>query len=344
MLVSATKGVMSRANGRLTLGGLYLTAEHSGPRRVVTREWDGCTWKETPGWRFFRQILRVGLYLRERAAVGRGDCVLTLSRLRTERLVAEWASVVQGVVVASLGPRPSDDLLASALENLAPRLVFAGGSDERRRLVQLAGGRPSFDIVVFDALATAEDKTYSWSTVCDLGGTFDTAERAQTLRAEIRAITPEVAALAYSKSAADSRPQSITWHRATQAQVVEQMLHLRNSRPAEPGSVAYVIEDPRATGPRLPLWALVADGGASIAIGSLGREAAELKELQPQIAVLPPEVARAAMEDESRGPSPSSFAWLDRVPGLRRLREREVAARHERLPLEIFTLDGTRMR
>jgi hypothetical protein len=328
----------------VTLGALYLSAEHTGSRRVVTREWDGHLWRETAGWRFFRQILRVGLYLRERAAVGRGDCVVTLSRLRTERFVAEWAAVVQGVVVAPLGPRPSDDLLASALENLAPRIVFVGGADERRRLVKLAGARPRFDIIVFDELAAAEDKTYAWSTVCELGGTFDTAERALMLRAEIRAITPQVAALAYPKSARD-RGTSTTWQRATHAQVVEQMLHLRHSRPAEPGGVAYVVEDPHAMGFRLPLWALVADGLTSIAIGTPGREAAEINELQPQIAVLPPEAARAAVENESLVPHPSSVAWIDRVPGLRRLRERAVAAaRHDRLPIEIFTLNGTRMR
>jgi hypothetical protein len=210
-------------------------------------------------------------------------------------------------------------------------------------LVQLAGARPRFDVIVFDDFAAAEEKTYSWSTVCDLGGTFDTAERAQTLRTEIRAIGPEVDAFAYWKSASD-QSRGATWHHATHAQVVEQILHLRQSQPAERGGLAYAVDDPCATGFRLALWALVSDGATTLAIGNPGREAAELNELQPQIAVLPQEAARAAMGDAPLVLSQSPFAWVSRVPGLRRLRERAVAATHGCVPLEIFTLDGTRMR
>jgi long-subunit acyl-CoA synthetase (AMP-forming) len=321
---------------------MYLHAEGKGSHRVVTREFDGVSWRETPGWRFFRQVLRAGLYLRERALLRRGDCVVTLSRLRTERLVAEWAAIAQGAAVATLEPQLSDLALAAALDHLAPRIVFAGSSDERQRVLDLAGANRAFDVIVFDGLVAVEGRSCPWSAVCDLGGTLDTAERAQALRSEMRAVKPEEIALVYRQRGAN---EDISWKRATHAEVVKQMIGLWQRSPAKPGDVAYVVEPPLAMGIRLSLWALVADGVTSIAIGTPGREAAELRAIRPHLAVLPYDVGLAAMKHARPTLPPQSGARLEGLPVLRVLARRAGrAVRDERGLREILALDGTPLR
>lgn len=342
----ARTGPRDRSNGRLTLGGMYLHAEQIGSSRVVTQEWDGASWSKTPGWRFFRQVLRVALYLRERGVLGPGDCAITLSRLRTERLIAEWAAVTRGAVVAPLGPRPSDKALASALKDLVPRVVFTGSGEDRQRVLDVAGSHHSFEVIDLDDSGVVAPRTSSWSGVCDLGGTFDTAERAETFRAEVRGMLQQSQALAYPRSVAG---EDVAWERQTHGEVVKQIIAFWHRSAAQPRDLAYVVDDPLATGIRLTVWALLADGGTTIAIGTPGREIAELSSLRPNVAVVPKAVAQATMKDapaRKGSPVPWPPAWLQHLPVLRRLtgqgwRDR---TKGDDRPREVLALDGTRIR
>jgi hypothetical protein len=343
MLEAANMGLYEKtANGRSTLGGIYLHAEHVGSRRVVTREREGAAWRDTPGWRFFRQILRVALYLRERAVVRKGDCIITLSRLRTERLVAEWAAVAQGVVVAPLGPHPSDAMLSAALEQLSPRMVFVGSPDDARRVREFAGSKRAFEVIVFDDTVAGANKSSLWTTACDLGGTLDTAERAQSMRAEMRSVKPEDAAVAYPFVSVN---EGTAWPRATHANMMKMLTELWDRTPAEPGDVAYVVESPSESGLRLALWSLVADGISCITIGTPGAEVSEIQEIRPNIAVLPREVGSTIKSVLHLKPSGFESAWLDPVRVLLTKSGRaEVSERDARRPRSILALDGTRIR
>ena len=336
-----------------TIGKLHLRAERSHARKTITTHWEDGRWIEMPAWRFYRQVIRVGLYLRERLHVAPGDRVALLSPLRTERIVAELAMVVQGGVVGTLDPRMPPQALASALAQLQPKVTFASGPAQVTLLRELvAHGATPGTLVAFDAVA-ADDKSAppaapvtAWSEVLDLGGTLDTAERAQKFRGWIRAVGGDAQALGHTEGSNGT----IEWQFLTHAEVARRA----DDFSAAPGDIAYVsgAHVPLAT--QLAVRAFVGDGRTTIAIGTPGREMNEIVELRPQVIVAPPEVVRRALEafraqnDQQNG----ARQWLRKARSIATLRPLrkfgwiQPAARRtvgdERLR-EIMTLDGTRV-
>src|SRR5207244_12998206 len=93
---------MTRPGGRAgqeesgTLASLFLAAMRRHDRAGVLLHQDGTKWRETPDWRLERQVIRLALFLRERASLVPGDRVAILSRLRPE-------SVAEGLAAIALG-------------------------------------------------------------------------------------------------------------------------------------------------------------------------------------------------------------------------------------------------
>jgi acyl-CoA synthetase (AMP-forming)/AMP-acid ligase II len=300
-----------------TLGLLHLRSEQRvsrGAPRVVVRsraaEGSAGDWQDLPSWRFFRHVVRVGLYL-GKCNVRPGDRVVVLLPLRAERIIAEWAVVVHGGVVATLDPGTPDDALARAFEQLSPRVAFVADPATRDRVLR-AGARVE-RFVLAEGAPRTDTSDVTWAAMLDLGGTLDTAERAQAFRATARELRPEMPAIAYVDLQPDGRPE---WKTASHAAVVSRLRDLWEAEPSRPGDVAYAVDPGEYAGLRLALWALVADGETTLAVGAPDREARDVAELRPHVVVGPVEALERAAQplDAQRAPrtdAPSRAAgWL----------------------------------
>ena len=294
MVQSAIPLTGNVANAFRTLGLLYMRSEQRvsrGAPRVVLRTRDADGWHDTPAWRFFRHVIRVGLFLRERCKMQPGDRVVVLSPLRAERIIAEWAVVAQGGVVATLDPGTPDDVLTRAFEHLSPRVAFVADGATRDRVRRL-GARVE-RLVQIEGVPPPDSQDMSWSAMMDLGGTLDTAERAQAFRSAARSVRPEMPAIAYMDLQSPGAPE---WKTASHAAVVDRLVDLWKSSPARPGDVAYAVDPGEYAGLRLALWGLIADGETTLALGTPEREAFEIAEIRPNVLVGPVESLQRAAQ------------------------------------------------
>jgi hypothetical protein len=123
-----------------TVNRLHAGAMRRHVRRSALMAREDGRWNATPDWRFDRQIIRLGLYLRERLDVAPGQRVLLLSELRPEWLIADLAALGLGMVSVAIDPRLQADELAAALEDAAPSITFVS-SAMQHVLQSLDGGR-----------------------------------------------------------------------------------------------------------------------------------------------------------------------------------------------------------
>lgn len=295
-------------NGPQTLGNLFTRAEHSATSsssRTVLRTRGPGGWVDLPSWRFFRQIVRMGLYLAERSRVQAGDRVLFFAGMRPETIVGEWATLAQGGVVATLEPRSSDEKIAKALRFLEPRVVFAEGDAARERL--LRASKSSLEVITIGGTSPAEGAHVPWAGAMELGGTLDTAERATAFRAAARALRAEAAAIAHT---ATSDAGEGEWTIASHTAVVDRLVDLWANAPLRPDSVAYVVDARASTGMPAALWAFLAGGRTTLVLGSPEREVEEVAELRPNFVIGPREaLARVAANSHAEPASP--LPWID---------------------------------
>jgi hypothetical protein len=317
------------------------------------QHWAVSRWHETPPWRFYRQVIRVGLYLRERLGVGSGDRVAVLSPLRPERIIVDWAAVGQGAVTIAIDADLPDATLSSALAQLAPKAVFVAQSTERTRLLELQGHPVIAErVVVFDshvaepASKDAASDERSWSEVLDLGGTLDTAERAQKFRARARAVEPDAPAIGFVEDVISGAP---SWKYLSHAEVVGQIARFRLRSPSREGDLAYVVGDKPSLAALVAVWAFVGDGQTTIAFGTRGSEVQQITELRPHRVVAPREIIERVARSQSGHSSdrPAGRGWLERVPALGPLKRWIRPSAADPAPADrlrdMMTLDGMRV-
>ncbi|MGH7436961.1 MAG: AMP-binding protein [Polyangiaceae bacterium] len=325
------------SSGAQTLAQLFMRIE-SGPgaaARVVAKIPTQRGWDDVPGWRFFRGVLRMGLWMGERGGLVPGERVVVIAPLRLERLVVEWATVAQGGVVAVLDPTARDEALDAALRRLSPRIVFAASPGDAGRVrgrVSALGDSPHVVAVEGEVAGTGLS---TWASVMDLAGTLDTAERAQAFRAASRAVRAEMPAVAHPVAGSAG---AASWTVATQGEVLGRLVELWNRYPPRRGDVAYAIDAGAPGRLRLALWAFLADGMTTLALGTPTKLEDELLSLRPSVVAVPPH-ALARMRGgpwrepvEPADPARTAFAWLARRLG-RSMHEPPPARR-------IFTLEG----
>lgn len=325
-----------------TLGEAHLIAERS-TRPVVVSEWKGAERRDLPGWRFYRHVIRLGLYLVERAHLQAGDRVVSLLPPSSERLILDWAVLSQAGVSVALDPTLASTELDAALRTLAPRILVVAGRDELARVEPLWAAAGFEAILVLDREASGP-RAKAWVEALDLGGTLDTAERAQAFRARARAIDPAAPALGY---AVDGRAgDASSWKCASHAEALRGMRDFRSrvapasmaGRPGTSGDVAYVVGDATSMATRLALLSFVADGETVTFLGTPGREAVEMREARPQIVIAPRDVVTSARQPPRRARGPLRDL-LDAVPTRVRWWRRDGAAVPQQ-PRVVMTLDS----
>lgn len=260
-----------------TLAEMYLAAMRTHQRRAAILHWAEERWQETPDWRLDRQVIRLGLFLRERFGLKAVDRVAILSGVCREWALAELASFVQGAVPVALDPALAEGVLASMLARLAPRAVFAKDEAALVRLERVRGAIPGpIGIIVFEAAETVGHTVLS--EALDLGGTLDTPERAQAFRARAREVKPEAEALGFPVDAPGSAPFTFLTHQ----DAVGRLERLWSSDIPQEGDLTYLACGPAGEGALLALLAGIGDGLSGVAFGTAGSEAAEIAALSPQ--------------------------------------------------------------
>ncbi len=268
-----------------TLARLHLAVERAHDRKAVLERRGGDTSLELPDWRFHRQVIRLGLYMSERVGLAAGDRVAIVAPLSFETLATEWATFLQGGVSAAIAPDLDGAALVRALEAIGPRVAFVA-SAALDRIVEATGGAGARGLPAFpgplsemEIIEIGNDaptgRTMSLSQALELGGTLDTAERAQSLRARARAVTGDMPAFAVLSG--DSAFKLVT-HR-------DAVAHVRrfwSAAPARAGDVAYVTGELATVPLRMALRAFIADGRTRSVLGTKGREREEIAVVKPR--------------------------------------------------------------
>jgi hypothetical protein len=242
-----------------TAAKMFLACERDHSREAVVQRRTTEGWEAMPDWRFERHVLRMALYLREKASVRPSDRVAIVAPLGVEPLVAEWAALLLGVAVATLGVG-DDRHLRTALESFAPRVVFAEDAAVARAISRTRGIQR---LVVLRGDAE-DESTPTYSEALDLGGSLDTAERAQSIRAQARAIDGSAPALAWLKAINGTA----TWGFMTQGELASRVRRLLRDTPPRPGLIRHFQNLEPLLPTRLALHACVADGTTRIAFGA----------------------------------------------------------------------------
>ncbi len=308
------------------LGLLHMAVERKHDRAAVLRQRASGVWQDTPDWRFHRHVMRIGLYLRERAQLEQDDRIALLSRLRPEWAVAEWAGLTLGAATAVIDPDLPDSELSAQLGALAPRAVFAEGPAVARVLACLSGrgtsrAQPPTTVVALDGEA-AGGSVLSWSEALDLGGSLDTAERANAYRARARELAPETPALGYAVGSNGS----VAWRFLSHRDVVRRVQRVWARARIARGDVAYLAGDVPSLATNVAFLAFTADGHTQVVIGTGSIELEEIAMTRPHKIIASPEAVRRLLESP-KSPEPSRVRrWLARAPfvrtGLGRERER----------------------
>jgi hypothetical protein len=290
----------SAAAAAETLARVHLAVERSHDRRaVLTRRAAGEN-VDLPDWRFHRQVIRLALYMSERLGVGPGDRIALVGSASFELAAVDWATLVLGGVVVPIDASSSAEELANALEAVSPRLAFVAPDAVDRVLAARArAGRVDATNVIEVDGPVPSTRATSFVKILDLGGTLDTAERAQNLRARARSVTEDMPAYGFLDGDA---PGKARWTFATHQTAVAELRRFwsrtptalagrapggpaaagRQGQGAGDGDVAYF--EGTASGPaaRLALRAFVADGRTRSILGTPGHEREEIAALRPR--------------------------------------------------------------
>jgi hypothetical protein len=207
-----------------------------------------------------------------------------------------------------------------------------------------AHSAPPVDAVVAIDAESRADGMRSWPEVLDLGGTLDTAERAQNFRAEARSVGADRPAIAYREQG-NGAALTVLSHR----EVIGRLRAFWGEIPPREGDVAYVLGGgDRPPGWYLPVWAFIGDGRTSTAFGTVGRRADEIGELSPQLFVGPADIGRRLPRPASQPTTPASISrTLEQVPVVGDLMNLFFPGKHGAAPRpslrEILTFDGRRV-
>jgi hypothetical protein len=252
-----------------TLAALYLACERRHDRTAILESWDGGQWQRVPDWRFFRHVVRVGLFLRERLGCKPGDRVALVAPPSIAWLVADWAAVSQGFVSVVV----DTEVPAGRWAAIAPRVAFVEDRHAAERLLGVAadalGTIVTLDRLPPDGAAPPSSSVLSFTEVLDLGGTLDTAERANAFRAQARQLGPDAPAMAHVGRGADpSAPLRIHTH----GEIVARIRRAGSAATTRKERVAHVYGRTLSVAEHIALYGQLADGCTRTILGSPGQE------------------------------------------------------------------------
>jgi AMP-binding enzyme len=279
-----------------TLNRLYAHGmrEHARENALLTPA--DAAWGGTPDWRLDRHVIRAALYLRERLGFEPGQRVVLLSELRPEWLIADLAVLGLGGVSVAIDPTLTHQDLVAALADAAPRFTFVSAAAQRA-LERLDGrAPPQGQVVALDSAASRDDDV-GFQTLLDMGGILDTPERAQSYRADARAVSASQPAVRHWLRRADG---TLDWIELSQGEVIERLRTGWMREPARAGNVAYVSDPSVSLTTRLALYAFLGDGYTTTALATANGTLDDLAVLRPTEIIAPAELLAAAVASSGR--------------------------------------------
>ena len=256
-----------------TLCGLVDLGLRHHVRAAAMSWWTDGALEPVPDWKLDRLAIRLALFGRERLGLEPGERVVLMGRLAWLWPALDFGAMGFGVVPVGLEHDLSDDEVATAVAEVAPRAVFATDAVSAERLGRLRrAGRLGTATVVGEGLYE-EEGLVPLGKLMDLAAILDTPERAAAFRAHARQVAAGSPAL---------------WHRGprglvrlTHEAAMARTAPLLRARPAYAGDVAYV-DGPRVTlRKRLALAAFVGDGHTTTALGRDGRAVEDVAAVRP---------------------------------------------------------------
>ena len=291
-----------------TLGALYDQGMRHHRRRAVLH----CAeLGAVPDWKLDRLVIRIALYGREKLGLEPGSRAAVFGRPGWLWPAVESAVQGWGATAVGIAHDAPDDALLPALREAAPRFVVATDAESANRLLELrTRGDAARLPLVAPRSAAAAGEVLALEQLLELGGTFDTAERAQAFRLMCRRLEPQTEAL---------------WHvsasgivRLRHEQAVERAGARLRTRPPQWGDLVQLLPARVTLGLRVALAACVGDGWSETV---LGQDAAASE----AVAGLRPHVLRASaswLEAACRGCEPRWPAALGRRGARQRLKQR----------------------
>jgi long-subunit acyl-CoA synthetase (AMP-forming) len=308
-------------HGPETLNRLYLDCMREHERKAALLYLRGESWESLPDWRLDRWVIRLALYLQERVGVSAGDRIAVVSDLSPQAVVADFAGLGVGAVSVMVDAGVPANNLIAALIDVGPKVIFASPAG----LEKLDGGTlrlPGLEQVVALESKQVEENVLRLETALELGGTLDTAERAQAFRAAARAIEPGRAALVHYEGSENREPQ---WQELSQGDVIQRIEAIWHDQEPAAGDRVYLVGPELPLAVRLVLYACLGDGFSTTALASSLGRAPELAELRPTRVIASPPVLGEIVRRARAAPAPPTpRGWRWRAARLFR-QEREPA-------------------
>jgi long-subunit acyl-CoA synthetase (AMP-forming) len=237
---------------------------------------EGKVWAETPDWRFDREVIRIGLFLRERLHVPRAQRIAIFGPLCPLWLSADLAALGLGTASVGVSHLLGDDLVLAALDAAEARVAIATDGASTSRLLGLRPRAARLELVVGPE-GNPDDKAFvPLAKLLDYGATLDTAERASRFRLDARAVGADEPACWHYGAKEAARGVRLT-HREAMARVRS---HLRRL-PAQAGDLAYLEGEAVTLEARFAWYAFTGDGYTTMVVGRPERSFEDVRDLRP---------------------------------------------------------------
>ncbi|HEY7638068.1 MAG TPA: AMP-binding protein [Gemmatimonadales bacterium] len=302
-----------------TLNRLYLNCMREHERKTALFSLREGRWEPLPDWRLDRRVIRLALYLQERIGLSAGDRVAVVSELRPEAAVADFAALGLGAVSVVVDADVPANNLVAALIDVGPKVIFASPAG----LDRLDGGTlrlPGLEQVIALDGGELGEGVVRLEAALELGGTLDTAERAQAFRANARGVEPGRAAIVHYEGSENREPR---WQELSQGEAVQRVEAIWGTQQPSAGDRVYLIAPEFSLAVRLALYASLGDGYSSAALASSLGTAAELTELRPHRVIASPGIiAQLVRRARAAAPPPARpGGWRARAALLFRQRK-----------------------
>ncbi len=282
------------------LGLLHIAVERKHDRPSVLRQRASTVWQDTPDWRFHRHVVRIGLYLHERAQLNQGDRIALLSRLRPEWAVAEWAALTMGAATAVIATPtsrtptcPRSSLLSRPASCSSKGPPWSACSPAARRLA--ARSRSS------RSTARSQEGPRSRGPRRSISGVASTPPSERTPIA----LKPEPSRRKRPRwGHAVGANGSVTWRFLSHRDVVRRVQRVWTRARIARGDVAYLAGDVPSLATNVALLAFTADGHTQVVIGTGSRELEDIAMTHPHKIIASPEAVRRLLESP-KSPEPS---------------------------------------
>ncbi|HXY32269.1 MAG TPA: AMP-binding protein [Gemmatimonadaceae bacterium] len=295
-----------------TVNGLYDMAvlEHDRPAVIHSAEQFG--WAQMPDWRSDRQILRIALYCSEKLHLEAPERVAIVGQAHPFWCHAEFALLALRAVPVGIEHDVSDELLRETLASNDVRVAFATDAASASRLHAARAHLPRLAHIIAPDVVSDDAQVTTLAALLDQANVLDTAERASKVRELMRSATVDDPCGDHVRSAAHGAPGVV---RLTQGEaMVRAKDHLARFA-ARAGDVTYVAGDRVTMTSRLATYVYVGDGRTTLAYGTRGKSAEEMRTLRPTALLASPEFLEQMWHDVTDG-RPNI---MKATPGLARL-------------------------